>query len=268
MKFSGIPTIAHLRARANAMHMRIPGKCRLKEDIRRFMACVYLQRWWRGRREYRKMTKPITCNEIDPFSLEKIEEQKDALFCQFESETVMWKFQPEVLYNYFLESGNFKNPFNRNEFNYIELKRLYKQLCKKYPHRKFFPIHVEYRNINIERRAQEQRRQTIQLLTNEAYALLEHLWRPLNSPPLTGFRTILDQSFVLCHEQIPSFVRHIEYIQRLDNDSAYTIVQSTILALRGICLNPLITPLYPVDQVHCAGLANQILSQHFGHLRI
>lgn len=261
-----IPTIAQLRSRAiNYYHVKIPSKIRLKADIQRFLAAVTLQRWWKKMCRRGPRQKPV-CNEIDPFTLEKI--QQEPVFTQFESASVVWKFRPEMLYNYFYETGNFRNPFNRNEFNYVELKRLYKLLCRLHPEQRFFPLHIHQRNLNIERRADEQRRQTIQLLTNEAYAMLEHLWRPLGAPLLTQYRTILDQSFVLCNEQIPNFVRHIDYIQRLDNDSAYEIVRAVILALRGICLNPLITPLYPVDQVHCAALANQILSQHFSRLNI
>lgn len=258
-------TIAHLRNRAAEFHVKIPSKYRLKADLQRFVGALVVQRWWRKacRRQKRKMIY----NDIDPFTLESIQEEP-VVFTQFESELVAWKFRPDTLHKYFFETGNFSNPFTRSTFNYIELKRLYKQLCRQYPDRQWFPIHIQQRDFNIRRRAEEQRRQTVQLLTTEAYAILEHLWRPLGSPSPFQFRTILDQSFVLCNEQIPGFVRHINDIQRLDNDAAYNIVRSVILALRGVCMNPLLGPLYPIDQMHCATLSNQLLSQHFQHLNI
>lgn len=100
-------------------------------ETKKIKSVIKLQRWFR---KYRF----TYVNEHDPITLEKLKKSNPFLFRHVLPNRVIFQFDSRELAKYIYQTKNYYNPYNRIEFNKIELKRIDRlnknlpipQLCK------------------------------------------------------------------------------------------------------------------------------------------
>lgn len=242
-KINAKVTVKSLKDHARALH--ISNFSRLnKAALQTLIYTIQIQRQWRKKKQKqkngddtteKKVVKPH--NDTDPFTLESMENTpSEKLFFHIENPTTVWQFHPTVLYEYFLRTGTFQNPFTRTEFNFVELKRLHRQLLSLLPrhqHATLVPIHLYFKQITQTRREEEELKRTVDLLTEEALAGVEPLWRIQPYPlPNDSYIPVMQQLFMLCQHTLPTFVAQINIIKQLDRNMARLCVEKALTELR------------------------------------
>lgn len=183
------------------------------------LAAIRIQRMWRRRRP-RNMNDPFT---LDPFST-------PLRFFHIEDAENIWQFEPQSLYQYFLSSGTFNNPFTRKPFLKPELRRLDRLLKKR---GSFVALADHAVQISRQHRQFQEHASTVELLYQEAFSAMECLWEP-QALTFENFMNTMDWVYDVCQRLLPTFLTQINDLRQRDSVMAQRCVENVLYRLAEV----------------------------------
>ena len=167
-----------------------------------------IQKWYRMCKKYKNKSLcccssssssssvPFYTNQSDFITLEPI---TVCPFCLVEETGHMYQFHPMSLAQYFLQEGNFINPYTRKPLNVIELKRLDKMVKQYDSH--FVCLYEEHKRITIQRSQEREHVRVCQMLHQECVQLVPSILALLNHQNMS----VSTAMFRMCNVIFPRF---------------------------------------------------------------
>ena len=188
---------------------------------------VKIQRWWKKR--YRRFH---FVNDHDFITLDNIDVSP---FILVEETGHVYQFHPHTLAKYFVQEGNFVNPFNRKPLNVIELKRLDRMVKTYDPD--FICLAEEQRRITLARIEEKEHVRVCQVLHEDSVQIVGHILRICRQLPRIPLHRVL---FQLNQIIFPQYFHTFRQLYLLDYRVACESVTHIIALLQHVWNDPLI----------------------------
>jgi hypothetical protein len=208
--------------RAKKYHVRGRYQCLNLSDLKTLVSAIVIQRRQRRKRRQRKPENDLDCFTLDPVSA------RTHTFFHYVSHSPprFYCFEPRSLFEYFVQTGQLVNPFTRTPFSEKELQKLEEAQGEGASGR------TNFHAIQIQRREERAREETLQLLYEEATQSLEYLWRPAGAGGgAYGFEYVMQHMFQTCHVSVPDFLFRIMEIETEDHTMAYCCLMRVLCKL-------------------------------------
>lgn len=214
-------TMTELRQKAKTYHITGRYQNLGRSTITRLIAAIKIQRMWRRHRP-RNLCDPFT---LEPFS-------SPVRFFHVEDYNTIWQFEPSSLYDYFLISGHFCNPFTRKPFLVPELRRLDK-ILQKTGRKDLVPLANNANWIKQHHRQVQENALTVDLLYQEAIGTMEGLWQP-QIVTFQNFIHVIDYAYEVCQRILPTFLTQINDLRQRDALAARQCLESVLYHLAEV----------------------------------
>jgi len=186
-----------------------------------------IQRWWKTRR--RRLPPTAFTNDSDFMTLEDI---TVCPFCLVEDTGHVYQFHPLHLARYFLQEGNFINPYTRKPLNLIELRRLDKMVKTYDP--SFVSLCIEQKRITQQRAEEREHLRVCQLLHHECLQLIHRVIQFVQHPQIHQLDKML---FQVEHVMLPHFFDTFRQLFLLDHAFACESIGHILQSLQALWTN-------------------------------
>lgn len=179
-----------------------------KRTISAEWAARAIWRWWRHLKNLRNVKY---VNETDFLTMEPIVINRP--FFLIEDTQHVYQFHPLSLAQWFVQEGNFHNPYTRTPLNIVEIKRLDKAIRRFDP--TFLCLATEHARITLEQRRKREHEQTCRLLHEESMNLLQDILELTSNANASNNMDII--LYRLCSVCLPRYYQTFQQLYLLDS---------------------------------------------------